>query len=163
MHEIQALIGSDAFTAACTRSWSKAVRRELIFGFFIVPLQKEVVRQATGSDWELPDLDDPLEAPEIASVFTPLVDAIRRINVGGSCALVFTQYWGGTGTQASLLVRDGVAQGEPRFGSNAINLALSELGIRADEGSDEFDTVDLGRWRSTESIARGAGKPCGPV
>jgi hypothetical protein len=157
MHEIQALIGSDTATAALTRTWSEARRRELSSDLFIVPLRRQLVRQATRADWVLPDLEDPLEAPKLAVAVAPLTDAIRRINVGGTCAPIFTQYWDGPGTQASFLVRDGVASVEPLFGPKAINQALSQLGVRADGERDEFDTVGLGRWRSTEAMAESVG------
>lgn len=157
MHEIQALIGSEATTAALTRTWSEARRRELSADLFIVPMRPQLVRQATGAEWVLPDLEDPLEAPTLAGVVAPLITSIRRNNVGGTFALVFTQYWGGPGAQASFLVRDGVAAVNPHFGPNAINEALSQLGVQAEGERDEFDTVGLHRWRSTETMAEGAG------
>ena len=156
MHEIQALIGSDATTTAVVRRWSEARRLELNGGFFIVPLQPALVCQMMGSDWLLPDLDDADEAETLIVVVAPLVHSLRSSDLNGQLALVFTQYWGGPGNQAALLLTDDLEFAKPIVGFGAINSVLSKLGVRADPERDEFETVGLGRWRSTETIFKNA-------
>src|SRR5690349_16229248 len=157
MHEIQALIGSDAATAAVTARWNQARRLELSDGFFIVPLQPALVRQVAGSEWELPDLEEADAGSALAVVVGPLMDAIRSGPMLDRLALVFTQYWGGSGNQAALLVSNEHETAEPTLGFGAINSTLSKLGVRADPERDEFETMGLGRWRSTETIFKNAG------
>lgn len=64
---------------------------------------------------------------------------------GGLVAYVEAEYFGGVGEQSAVLWRDGVRE---ELGS--INEALRALGVRGIAGRDEFDTVDLGRHRSTQ-------------
>ncbi|MGW0181263.1 hypothetical protein [Nocardia sp. NPDC003345] len=60
-------------------------------------------------------------------------------------ALVVTDYHGGTGGQAAVVSIDG---GPVRPAAD-INDALRTLGVAADQGLDEFDTVGLGDQRAT--------------
>jgi len=156
MHEIQALIGSDAATAVVTERWNEARRLELNRGFFIVPLQPALVRQVAGSAWELPDLEDAGAAATLAAVVAPLIHAVRSSDQQDRTALVFTQYWGGSGNQAALLICNDLDPAEPILGFGAINSILSKLGVRADPARDEFETMGLGRWRSTETLFKHA-------
>lgn len=76
-------------------------------------------------------------------------DLMRETCVTGAFAYVEAEFFGGAGTQASVGFRDGqVAQG-PVMARDAINQALRFLGVTASEGKDEFDTVGLGKHRST--------------
>ena len=40
----------------------------------------------------------------------------------------------------------------PRLGGGVVNAALRFLGVTAASGKDEWDTVDLGRWRGMEAL-----------
>jgi hypothetical protein len=68
-------------------------------------------------------------------------------------AIIETDYFGGAGDQAavvyaaeSLLMSPTVAARGP------INNALRLLGVSATQGRDEFDTVELGKYRSFEDL-----------
>jgi hypothetical protein len=72
--------------------------------------------------------------------------------------------FGGTGTQAAVVWRDGEVCLGPAttvFGPDApertssqqwwaFNRALRKLGASRDDASDEFDALCLGKWRHTE-------------
>ena len=71
----------------------------------------------------------------------------------GDYALVETDYFGGAGDQASAVYRKG--RDLPLFASDrvphgAINEALKVIGVRAEAGADEFDTLGLGAYRNFE-------------
>ncbi|MEM0961224.1 MAG: hypothetical protein AAGK21_01630 [Bacteroidota bacterium] len=59
-------------------------------------------------------------------------------------ALLVTNYFGGIGGQAAAAY-----QGDRWLteGEDSINAALRALGVRPEDGKDEFDTVGLGRFR----------------
>ena len=100
----------------------------------------------------------------------PLVDILCRASAGGNVVYVEAEFFGGDGAQASMVWRDGRlvlgpvidppgfprrdrARDEPRppLAELPINRALRELGVRrAAAAMDEFETVGLGRHRSTE-------------
>lgn len=67
-----------------------------------------------------------------------------------------TDYWGGFGDQNAKLYRDNLifmnedTRKDP--GLNPINQALKMMGVKAKPGMDEFDTVNLGRYRTNEDF-----------
>jgi hypothetical protein len=60
-------------------------------------------------------------------------------------AIIATDYFGGVGSQGAA-VYSGAELASDRI--TAINGALAYLGVKAELGQDEFDTVGLGRHRS---------------
>lgn len=58
-------------------------------------------------------------------------------------AAVYTDYFGGLGSQVAVAYRDGA----PLDTDGTINDALRALGVVAKPGLDEFDTLELGRYR----------------
>jgi hypothetical protein len=117
-------------------------------GWWVVPLSREVVRAATGTDLLVPDLEDEVEAARVKDVLQPLVAAVGALALDEPVALCLTQYAGGAGEQVSLVVRrDSVA-----VGPCTINAALEEIGVRPAEGEDAFDAVGLGQWRSMDAL-----------
>jgi len=69
-------------------------------------------------------------------------------------AYVTAQFFGGAGTQAATLYRNGHVETVFETGYHAINAALHALGITAEPPSDAFDTLRLGRYRRTEDWLR---------
>lgn len=67
-----------------------------------------------------------------------------------------TDYFGGFGEQSAKLYRDNLVlmnedtRKDPV--SNPINQALKMMGVEAKPGMDEFDTVNLGRYRTNEDF-----------
>ena len=83
--------------------------------------------------------------------------------MAGDVAYLEADIFGGTGTQATVLWRNGEVclgpvSGEftataPHPSSSRqwpFNQALRELGVDRGDAFDEFDAVGLGRWRHTE-------------
>jgi len=69
-------------------------------------------------------------------------------------AYVTAQFFGGAGAQAATLYRQGREDTIFETGYGAINAALQALGITAEPPNDAFDTLGLGRYRSTEGWLR---------
>ncbi|MGE5415669.1 MAG: hypothetical protein ACM3UZ_02675 [Acidobacteriota bacterium] len=67
-------------------------------------------------------------------------------------AYIEAKYWGGIGGQAGCIWYGGELVYELVYEDNmeAINNVLSLMGIHAETGKDEFDTVGLGRHRHIE-------------
>jgi hypothetical protein len=72
-------------------------------------------------------------------------------NIGNrKIAYVEADYFGGRGEQIVI-----IWEGKKRIylsdpGGNEINKVLQNFGVIADKGSDEFDTLSLGRYKKTE-------------
>jgi hypothetical protein len=98
-------------------------------GSVAVPLDREIVLVP------LPESGGPEDAAQ------RMADLSHR----GPVAYVEAEYFGGVGEQRATLWRDGVAEDLP-----ALNEALRALGVRRTGGRDEFDTIGLGRHRTTQ-------------
>ncbi|MDX2021132.1 MAG: hypothetical protein SF187_12905 [Deltaproteobacteria bacterium] len=159
MHEIQVLIGGKETTEAFAATCSEALRRELTSELFMIPLTEALVLQMTSQALRLPDLEDPDEAKELASALQPVVTSLLDANLVGRLGVVLTQYFGGSGNQAALLVENGTVSHGPFVGEGSINRILARLGVCRDDktGRDEFAVVGLDRWRSSDQIIGGAG------
>lgn len=77
-----------------------------------------------------------------------------RLSTHAPVAYVTAQFFGGTGAQAATLYRNGREDTIFETGYGAINAALHALGITAEPPNDAFDTLGLGRYRSTEGWLR---------
>ena len=80
-----------------------------------------------------------------------LYELLSEVSQSGPAIYVETEYFGGVGEQFAIIAENGdiVSFWE---GDHPINEALRKLGIEAEEGLDEFDTVGLGLTRSNEAM-----------
>lgn len=85
---------------------------------------------------------DPKE--EFTELFAPISSA------EGPIAYVEAEFFGGAGTQASAVFKAGRLISGPIIDSNAICIALAQVGVARTLSCDEFDALDLGRFRFTD-------------
>jgi hypothetical protein len=82
-----------------------------------------------------------------------LMDLARECSVHGPIAYVETDYFGGAGVQGAAAWVDGEARLPPTVEEHSVvNAALRMIGLRAEDGFDEFDTLGLGRTRRLDSF-----------
>ena len=82
-----------------------------------------------------------------------LTDLARECSVHGPIAYVETDYFGGAGMQGAAAWVDGEARLPPTVEEHSVvNAALRLIGLRAEDGLDEFDTLGLGRTRRLDSF-----------
>ncbi|QDQ86398.1 hypothetical protein FMZ60_01455 [Alcaligenaceae bacterium SJ-26] len=74
----------------------------------------------------------------------------ERLSQGRSIVYIEAEIFGGWGTQASILFKDGVQVGDPVIAEDAINQALRSLGVASGNAVDEFEAAGLGRHRNTD-------------
>ncbi len=99
-------------------------------------------------------------APGFDGVVEGLGRRLRASRAPGPFALVDVEVFAGEGSQSSVVWEGGVVVLGPVHTDLrdvtqdrlmwAVNLALRELGVQAEAGSDEFDTVGLARHRHTD-------------
>ncbi|WP_139228608.1 hypothetical protein [Planctomicrobium piriforme] len=75
------------------------------------------------------------------------------LSVLGTLAYIETDYFGGTGSQGAAVYSNGkpLMQSEGSELADPINKALELIGVRS-EGSDRFDALGLGNFRSNDAI-----------
>ena len=141
MYEIQAVIGD-----------FNVIRLEEIPGTRIVTLPQEKVLIPFSKNFKnikgIPDL--PFTYDGEITLHPSIADFCRTISTHGKIAYVEAMFFGGTGTQAHSLWNTGLMIGEPQVGLHAINRALKFLGVKKKRNLDEFDTLNLGKFRRIE-------------
>ncbi len=76
---------------------------------------------------------------------------MAALTPGEPFAILETDYFGGTGTQAAAVYLDGKELLAPRRAAlGPINEALLQLGVQPSAGQDAFDTIGLGGLRRWE-------------
>jgi hypothetical protein len=154
-YELRALAGRYEITAQAARG-ARSTAAKLPQGYGLLPITSPVLDHLGDNDvWPF---------GEVFWFLSSGLDALaRRISLAGDIAYLEADIFGGTGTQAIVLWRDGEVCLGPvttEFTATApdpsssrqwpFNQALCELGVDRGDAFDEFDALGLGRWRHTE-------------
>jgi hypothetical protein len=89
-------------------------------------------------------------------VATTKIPKSKEWQSGKLICKIETDYFGGFGDQSAKLYRDDTIlmneSTQKDIVYNPINKALKMMGIKAKKGMDEFDTINLGRYRTNEDF-----------
>lgn len=88
-----------------------------------------------------------IKLPQDFVLFTEKPKARNRL-----VAYCETDYFGGAGDQGAKVWNNKKLIFHKYTWFGAINEALKLLGVKCEDGKDEFDTIGLGRFRSNEDI-----------
>ena len=122
--------------------------------------------------YHLIPVNDPASQEELISPYENLSprtrELLKALSLQGTCAYIETNYFGGLGTQVAEIWENGVLIVGPLVSFDgvenrmqnpnitvveaAINQALQTMGRQAQAGKDEFDTLGLGRFRSSRKV-----------
>lgn len=111
----------------------------------MIPLTDEIVQAHKIPSW--PFTDEGIKPPRGA--IEAVVKLCAPFSLKGKAAYIEAEFFGGWGTQACLLFEGGNLSGKLIVGKDAINQALSFLGV-VKTNSDEFDALGLGAHSVTE-------------
>jgi len=155
MHEVEALIARSEPLAAGVRHLKRAVICPLVQNFSLLPITDALTGElaSTAADASTPTTPLPYLLDGLHAL---ALDISRRAPV----AYVMTSYFGGHGRQDALAWDNGELRFSPSTNGydqpwphTPISQALRAIGVVADAGLDEFDTVGLGRHRKTHRWA----------
>ena len=156
MHDVAALIAkSDKLTAAARR-FETVVVCPLVQSFSLLPITEDFAK-------ELSIYASQTKAP-LTKPIKELSDGLHAlaIEISHDCpvAYISTSYFGGQGVQNALVWDKGSLRFSPTtqrydqvWPNSPISQALRAIGVLAEEGMDEFDTVGLGKHRETHRWA----------
>lgn len=151
MHDVKALIAPEATLRQMALEFKAAVVCPLVQNFALVPITDELAKELKA---RVVEPEESLRVPDMAAGVASLASRFSR---AGTVAYVSTEYFGGAGGQDALVWRDGSvvfrAEDNEDWPNSPISQALRFLGVKATDGQDEFDTVQLGKHRSTEEWA----------
>jgi hypothetical protein len=157
MHEVEALIAEGDRLTGSVRQFKNAVICPLIQGFALLPITETFAGELVAS-W--PQAKVPLMKP-LESVSEPLLLLAADISRNVPVAYVNTYYFGGLCGQDALVWDKGSLRFSPAtqdykqvWPNSPISQALRMIGVVAEAGMDEFDTVGLGTHRRTDRWAQ---------
>lgn len=142
-HHIRAIIGTYASIQKLADSWNYAQEIKLPQNYGMIFV----------TDTLLDEIDEFIDIPvdfsysELDYLSTTLEYVLKQYSLHTQLAYLETDYAGGVGTQAGMLYENGKVCIAPHSGKGIINRLLRELGIRCLPGKDEFDTLNLGKYR----------------
>jgi hypothetical protein len=121
-----------------------------------LPLLREWAgRHAPNGDFENPS-ERGTDIAEAAASFGLLATFVQQLSVAGPVAYVESNYWAGSGSEASAVWADGVLILQPQVAPDAVNQALRTAGVTGGAIDGEFTVLGLGRFRNTDEWRKAA-------
>lgn len=142
-HQIQAIIGKREAIQVFSDCWVRAgilnLPQDCGMVFLTDALFDDITKLFDGPD---------REEPSSLMLFTSAIRrALEEAARPGPLAYVETDYAGGYGTQAGILLERGQVTLGPLEGAGTINRLLETIGVWHRPGEDEFNALGLGRYR----------------
>lgn len=152
MHDVRGLIANQVAMRQFVRELEAAVVCALPQGFGLLPLTDSLTRGLCAK--RIPDSG--LAPAPLAELFPKLHDLALGVSEPVPVAYISTDYFGGEGGQDAgawdkrASVFSPMSRGYSREWPDAsISQALRAIGVAADAGKDEFDSLGLGDHRKT--------------
>jgi len=155
MHEVEALIAKTKALAEGTCQFDKAVVCPLAQSFSLLPITDAFMEELAHYASKQSSITPPIE--HMPEGLHPLA---IDISLTSPVAYIRTAYFGGQGRQDAAAWDRGDLKFSPRtpgywqpWPNTSISQALRAIGVVADAGLDEFDTLGLGKHRATDRWA----------
>ena len=161
-YDLRGILGPDDVVAEFARSWLRKPVR-LSQRISLLPVTVDLIESVD----ELVGKRGTAPFAEFEFLTSSLLQLITHHSKGHWIVYFENEYFGGTGTQAAALWRNGELNYGPRLSSTSwdsqnqndvvdngwpINEVLRIVGVWTDGGRDEFDSLELGKYRSTEDF-----------
>jgi len=101
-------------------------------------------------------------APFYALTPSVLAAARKRVSADTMLGYIETDYFAGPGEQRGAAWLGDDVLVSPQQADSIVNTVLRTLGVVRAPGKDEWDTIDLVRYRSTDDIVTAASKNASP-
>lgn len=147
-HIIQGMIGSQRALLPVQQRYGRSRVIELSYGVCFLPVTEEFF-DAIPDDGRS---TEKIEANGFGFLWLcpKLIALLKDASGSESIAYIETEYFGGEGGQGALVAKDGQIVFGPSGDDQSINTALRMIGVKHGDACDEFDTIELGRYRSNE-------------
>lgn len=156
MHDLKALIANTKSMEESCRSLSNAFLCTLPQGLSLLPITDTLANELLERSTQYLSPSIPL-----AEISIGLFDLAMAVSKVSPAVYVTTEYFGGHGGQDAVVWDKGIVCFCPKttgynqeWPNSPISQALRRIGVVAVEGKDEFDSVDLGRFRETHKWAK---------
>jgi hypothetical protein len=147
-YEIEALIGRGDILAKDLLGFVHARVIPLGQEIAIVPITRAFFEEVTGDAMATGEATDRCYGFRCLS--RPLAALAERLSRIGLIGYIEAEFWGGVGTQWGIVwEHEKVTIGPYCHDLDAINKVLRKLGVQVAGANDEFDSIGLGRYRTT--------------
>lgn len=145
-HSIKAVIGKRSDVQRLAEDWVHAKLIELPQEFGMVPMTIRLLEDIE----ELMELSGSGFESELYGLDGSVVWLLENYSFHTKLAYIETDYFGGFGTQGGVLYENSREKIAPKTGNGTINILLKELGAWRKPDRDEFDCLELGKYRYIE-------------
>lgn len=141
-HQIKAIIGKMPDIQKFAEDWlCKPI--ELPQDFGMVPMTIKLLENVE----ELMEPAEIEDCPGLDGLDGSVVWLLENYSFRTKLAYIETDYFGGAGTQGGVLYENNTEKIPPKTGEGAINALLKKLGAWRKPDVDEFDCLELGKYR----------------
>lgn len=145
-HHIKAIIGKRPDVQKLADDWVYTKLIELPQEFAMVPMTIRLLEDIE----ELMEPSGSASQSELDGLDGSVICLLEQYSFRTKLAYIETDYFGGFGTQGGVLYENGQEEIPPKVGSGTINVLLKELGAWRKPDVDEFDCLELGKYRHIE-------------
>ncbi len=145
-HCIHAIIGNHESICKLAGDWIRANEIELPQGFGMILCTDELLDDIAELMETESESGEPC-FPELDYFDVSVKELMERYSFRTKLAYIETDYFGGFGTQSGVLYENGKIAVAPKSGEGTINALLKELGIWRTSDKDEFDMLELWKYR----------------
>ena len=153
-HNIQVVIGRNKSLKKISSKWKSSKVLLLPQSISVIPMTIDLRQEIN------PGQTKPKKA--LTEYFNhlslTLFENLKSESLNGQIGYIETEYFGGMGTQASILFMNGLSIGPFKTENfnpkedKAINKVLSMLGVKRDNFRDEFDAVGFSKVRNNKDL-----------
>lgn len=145
-HHIRAVIGKRSDVQKLADDWVFSKLIELPQDFAMVPMTIRLLENVE----ELMELSEAELDCGLDGLDNSVIRLLEEYSLQTKLAYIETDYFGGIGTQGGVLYENGAEKISPQVGKGSINVLLKELGAWRKPDKDEFDCLELGKYRHIE-------------
>ena len=142
-HIIRAIIGKKHIIQPIAERWTYAEMLSLPQNYALIFLNDDLFDDIE----ELVDLENTSNYPHLSYLTDSVIEFLKENSLKGQLLYMETDYFGGYGTQAGVIFENGEMKGEPIDGDGTVNRLLGLLGVRKHLQKDEFDSLELYKYR----------------
>lgn len=142
-HMFRAIIVKDNIIQSITEHWIYAEMIKLPQDYALIFLNDYLFDDIE----ELYDLKNTRDYPHLNYLTDSVIEFLKDNSRGTPLIYMETDYFGGYGTQVGVFFENGEMKCEPMNGDGTVNHLLRLLGVRKHLLKDEFDTLELYKYR----------------
>ncbi|MBR1593051.1 MAG: hypothetical protein IJ666_08625 [Ruminococcus sp.] len=142
-HNINAFIAKEYVIQRISEHWIHAEKYNLPQGYALSLLNDNLLDDIE----ELFNKEDTCKYPQFQFLTDSVISFFAQESKGTEIIYIETDYFGGYGTQSGILFENGQMMSKPMQGEGTINFLLHKIGVYRENNKDEFDSLQLFRFR----------------